>query len=148
MLFEKTQPSLPSPRLLRCYDSQPHQFSLLWGVVFSPSLYLVSSHSIICFFTGVVGIYNFIKDIPHWFAFVWFWSDFQELERLKRSSILILKLEVQGIPWWSSGQDAVLPLWGEIQVQSLVRELRSCNLFSVAKKKKKKFFLIKQNLEV
>ena len=39
-----------------------------------------------------------------------------------------------GIPWLSSGYDSVLPLVG-IQVQSLVRELRSRKLHSTAKKK-------------
>ena len=29
------------------------------------------------------------------------------------------------IPRWSSGQDSVIPMWDQIQVQLLVRELRS-----------------------
>ena len=42
---------------------------------------------------------------------------------------------VWGLPWWSMGWDSVLSLL-RVQVQSLVRELRSCKLHSVAKRKK------------
>ena len=50
------------------------------------------------------------------------------------SSVLMFH---QGLPWWSSGSDSVLPLQG-VQVQTLVQELRFRVTFSVAKKKKKK----------
>ena len=43
------------------------------------------------------------------------------------------KIKAQAIPWWSSGQDSVLPLQGT-WVQSLVRELRSYTARSMAKK--------------
>ena len=43
----------------------------------------------------------------------------------------------QGLPWWSSGSDFVLPLQGA-WVRPLVRELRPHMPRSVAKKKKKK----------
>ena len=41
---------------------------------------------------------------------------------------------IQGVPWWSSGQDSML-LLPRAQVQFLVGELRSCKLCSAAKKK-------------
>ena len=47
-----------------------------------------------------------------------------------------LKQRLQGIPWWSSGWDSVLSL-PRAQVQSLVRELRSCKSHSTAKKQNK-----------
>ena len=46
---------------------------------------------------------------------------------LTQSNSPALKNSSMGIPWQSSGQDSALPLQ-EAQVQSLVMELRSCNL--------------------
>ena len=43
----------------------------------------------------------------------------------------------EGLPWWPSGKDPVLPMQGA-QVRSLVKELRSHISCSMAKKKKKK----------
>ena len=49
-----------------------------------------------------------------------------------------LHLDVSGgLPWWSSGEDSVLPLQ-EAQVQSLVGKLRSYMSWSKTKKKKNK----------
>jgi len=42
------------------------------------------------------------------------------------------------IPWWSNDLDSALSL-PTAQVQSLVRELRSCKPSRVARKKKKKW---------
>ena len=47
------------------------------------------------------------------------------------------KKSLEGIPWWSSGQDLALLLPGA-QAGSLAGELRSCTPQGVAKKKKKK----------
>ena len=55
------------------------------------------------------------------------------------SLMTVLKMKRQGIPQWSSGQNSVLSLL-RVQVLSLVRELRSHTLCSVAKINK--FFTI------
>ena len=47
------------------------------------------------------------------------------------------KIMIQGLTWWSSGLDSMLPLQ-ESWVCSLVRELSSHMLCVMAKKKKKK----------
>ena len=48
-----------------------------------------------------------------------------------------MKSRVLGPPWWSSGQQSTLPLWGElVQVPSLVGELKSHMPPGAAKKKK------------
>ena len=46
-----------------------------------------------------------------------------------------------GLPWRASGWDSTLPLQGA-QIQSLVRELKSCMLYDAVKKNKEKKFLI------
>ena len=51
--------------------------------------------------------------------------------------MLSKSVSFQELPWWSSGLDSVLQLQ-RIQVQSLVGELRSCMLCSVAKKWREK----------
>ena len=43
---------------------------------------------------------------------------------------------IMGLPWWSSGENSVL-LMQEVQVQFLVRELRSHMPLGMTKKKKK-----------
>ena len=48
-----------------------------------------------------------------------------------------MKETEEGLPWWTSGKDPVLPMQGA-QVRSLVKELRSHISCSMAKKKKKK----------
>ena len=48
-----------------------------------------------------------------------------------------MKETEEGLPWWPSGKDSVLPMQGA-QVRSLVKELRSHLSCSMAKKKKKK----------
>ena len=68
----------------------------LWVLVFLFCLYLVSSHSIICFLTGVVGIYSFIKDIvcfyPSLVCFCLVLEWFPRVGKAKRHFILILKM--------------------------------------------------------
>ena len=48
-----------------------------------------------------------------------------------------MKETEEGLPWWPSGKDPVLPMQGA-QVRSLVKELRSHISCGMAKKKKKK----------
>ena len=51
-------------------------------------------------------------------------------------NIISIQMNKQGIPWWSSGQDSVLPLqWSE--VQSLAGELISPKPCSTTEKGKK-----------
>ena len=50
------------------------------------------------------------------------------------------------LPWWSSGEDSVLPMLGE-WVRSLVWELRSHMLCSTSKKNKKKITDHKKSCE-
>ena len=52
---------------------------------------------------------------------------------LRQSTTVSFKREIRGLPWRSSGSDFVLPLQGT-QVQSLVREVRSCMPCGAAKK--------------
>ena len=48
-----------------------------------------------------------------------------------------MKETEEGLPWWPSGKDPVLPMQGA-QVRSLVKELRSHISCGMAKKKKKR----------
>ena len=43
----------------------------------------------------------------------------------------------QGLPWWSGGWDSALSLQ-RAQVPVLIREVRTCKLCSLAKKKEQK----------
>ena len=43
--------------------------------------------------------------------------------------LLGIRTNTKGLPWWSSGKDSTLPIQG-VQVQSLVRQLRSLMLHS------------------
>ena len=52
-------------------------------------------------------------------------------------SIIILNVSGLGLPWWSRGEDSMLPIQGA-HVQPLVRELGFSMPHSAAKKKKKK----------
>ena len=49
-----------------------------------------------------------------------------------------MKETEEGLPWWPSGKDSVLPMQGA-QVRSLVKELRSHISCSMAKKKKRQW---------
>ena len=60
----------------------------------------------------------------------------------KHSTVRIsLKMDIQGIPWWSSGEDSTLSL-PRAGVQSLVRELKA-QVTRGGQKKRKKVELIK-----
>ena len=53
----------------------------------------------------------------------------------------LFKSFVQGLPWWSSGLDSILPIQG-VQVQSLVGELNpTCHNYDQAQSNKKKIFV-------
>ena len=53
---------------------------------------------------------------------------------------------IMGLPWWSSGENSAL-LMQEVQVQFLVRELRSHMPLGMTKKKKKIKIIINQKYD-
>ena len=66
-----------------------------------------------------------------------FWANITLRSSEKGHSFLLLtffhKMTIQRVPWQSTGEDLVLPLQ-RVQVQSLVKELRSCMPQGKAKK--------------